>query len=318
MGEETGGTRVSNDDKRFAVIDGERVEENHAVETWAGDEVIVIREGEWFGVEGVTKKKADVGAKEDIHVEVEAPVTVRTKDVFTKKKGTLVKKKKFNLTGLKRDDLLLMKMKEVTGSLGTGTSKGKGWKKCSHVMQPFVLTEGHTVYLSGHSSGVSKEDNLPNVGVYLDRGWIDKRAVPFLSNTNWSPSAADSIDVIYVNWPDHGTIPDVNLKLLVSHIMALVTVGKRVEIACWGGHGRTGTLAAALLASANPDLTAKEVIERVKDGYCKEVIETIGQENMIARFLGEEEQAPLPFKTEPSKATPSTEPQGKWWDGIDF
>lgn len=312
---------MSNDElqsKRSAVIDGKRVEENHVLETWAGDEVIVIQEGEWFGVEGVTKKKAGAGAKEDIHVEVEVRETVKTKNVFTKKKGTLVKKKKFNLTGLKRDDLLLMKMKEVKGSWGTGTSKGTGWKKCSHIMQPFVLNDDHTVYLSGHSSGASKDDNLPDVGVYLDRGWIDKRSVPFLSNTDWSPSAEGSIDVIYVNWPDHGTIPEVNLKLLVSHIMALVTEGKRVEIACWGGHGRTGTLAAALLASANPDLTSKEVIKRIKDGYCKEVIETTGQENMIARFLGEEEQAPLPFKTEPSKATPSTEPQGKWWDGIDF
>jgi protein-tyrosine phosphatase len=85
-----------------------------------------------------------------------------------------------------------------------------------------------------------------------------------------------------VAWPDFGVLPLPALKRLVmfarNHMEATT-----IEIACCGGHGRTDTLLACLIADIE-NVDGDTAIKLARLRHCKHGIETEEQEELVRRF----------------------------------
>jgi len=58
--------------------------------------------------------------------------------------------------------------------------------------------------------------------------------------------------------------------------------GKRVEVACIGGHGRTGTVLACMAVLAG--VPANEAVRWVRNQYCERAVQEPSQEYWMERF----------------------------------
>jgi hypothetical protein len=171
---------------------------------------------------------------------------------------------------------------------GTTRSKSKGpvlskrlLFECTHWRQKFNLQGGVRVFASAwmdkpicESSSKKGFQGTADIGFYLDTRWASDRLlispgtkVPFRKQRS-----VDS-DLILYPWPDYG-IPKDTRRLIrtLKWLLAQATKGQIVEVGCMGGHGRTGTVLAALLALQG--VSARSAIRRVRRNYCEEAIES--------------------------------------------
>jgi hypothetical protein len=112
----------------------------------------------------------------------------------------------------------------------------------------------------------------PDFGLYLGsrRLWLRHRAV-----LAWPCS--------WVEWPDFGLPAD--RERAVGHIHALharALAGERVEVACGGGVGRTGTVLACLAVLAG--VPAGEAVDWVRAHHHERAVETPWQRAWVSRF----------------------------------
>lgn len=152
---------------------------------------------------------------------------------------------------------------------GTHSNTGTKWvAKCRHYMQPILLPNGVTIYASSHHHFRDKDELHPDFGVYLD--------------TIWSPDCL----AYSIPWNDHG-LPTISLDD-VGHVaislMEYAKAGKKIEIGCIGGHGRTGTLIAMLAILGG--VRGKNAVRWVHKNYCEEAIESDQQEWLPLWFEG--------------------------------
>src|SRR6266568_3032214 len=107
---------------------------------------------------------------------------------------------------------------------------------------------------------------LPSLGVYL---------------LGRQPSAVDW-DSRWIRWPDFW-LPSDRVAAVVTLREALDrSAGERVEIACSGGNGRTGT-AMAMLAVLD-GVPPERAVEYVRVHYSRHAVETPWQRRFIAGF----------------------------------
>lgn len=108
-------------------------------------------------------------------------------------------------------------------------------------------------------------DDPPDFGVYLDPVW----------QPPW-PHA-------HVDWPDFGVPGDpAALAGILTTVRDRARAGKRVEIGCIGGHGRTGTTLACLAVLGG--LPAGDAVAWVRANFCAAAVENVGQEAFVAAF----------------------------------
>jgi protein-tyrosine phosphatase len=110
---------------------------------------------------------------------------------------------------------------------------------------------------------------VPDYAVYLDERWAGDPKV------TWPYRVID--------WPDFGLPSDEeDLFDVVVDIHVRAKKGELVEIACYGGLGRTGTVLSclALRAGVHPP----DAVEWVRVHYDQRAVETKEQEEFIARF----------------------------------
>ena len=164
--------------------------------------------------------------------------------------------------------------------------------KCQGHIQAELKVGPHTVHgVSSRVVGFAPNNYQPkDLAIYLDyRSWGSLRGVEpvqsDLAKSKVSEVEDSSGKIIYVAWPDWGTIEQDLFKWLINIAMQALNRGKSVEIGCIGSHGRTGTLLAGIVASIE-DLRPKESIAKVRLEYCKRAIETKGQEKMIYDLAG--------------------------------
>ncbi|GAB4082006.1 protein phosphatase [Modestobacter muralis] len=107
---------------------------------------------------------------------------------------------------------------------------------------------------------------LPDVGLYL----LGRRPEPVPWETHW------------VRWPDFRLPRDP--VLFRAELLAVWerAAGERVEVACWGGTGRTGTALACL--AVLDGVPAAEAVTHVRARYRPHAIETPAQRRFVARF----------------------------------
>ena len=107
---------------------------------------------------------------------------------------------------------------------------------------------------------------LPRYGLYL----LGRRPEPVPWEEHW------------VRWPDFRLPRDPALfraELVAAWERA---ADERVEVACHGGTGRTGTALACL--AVLDGVPADEAVAFVRSGYRPRAVETAGQRRFVARF----------------------------------
>lgn len=126
------------------------------------------------------------------------------------------------------------------------------------------LPDGSRVLARGLRRGPRPEP-APHFGLYLGRCY----APP------WEHE--------HVDWPDFRTPRDPAHAvdaLRRTHARALA--GQRVEVACGGGRGRTGTALACLAVLAGLD--PRDAVAWVRSAYHRRAVETSGQKRWVLRF----------------------------------
>ena len=134
---------------------------------------------------------------------------------------------------------------------------------CRHKADVVEFPDGTRVLASGWFDRSASEP-APDFGVYLDPMW----------QPDW-PAA-------HLAWPDFGVpreLAAADAQILDAFERA--RRGERVEVACVGGHGRTGTVLACMAALAGvPPL---EAVSWVRKHYCERAVQEPSQQYWMER-----------------------------------
>jgi protein-tyrosine phosphatase len=97
------------------------------------------------------------------------------------------------------------------------------------------------------------------------------------------PPPAVAWESRWLRWPDFWLPSDQTLARAVLHEAWESALGQRVEIACGGGRGRTGTALAclAVIDGVPPD----QAVAFVRQHYDPHAVETPWQRRYVARFI---------------------------------
>ena len=133
-----------------------------------------------------------------------------------------------------------------------------------------TLPDGTTVLACGRLDLVPADrPRDPDYGLYLDRRWAEDPAV------TWPHRA--------VAWEDFGLPADeAELFDACVDVHRRLVGGELVEVACWGGIGRTGTVLGCLAVLAGAPAAA--AVSWVRRHYHPAAVETRAQEDLVARF----------------------------------
>ncbi len=133
-----------------------------------------------------------------------------------------------------------------------------------------TLPDGTVVFARGRLDIVpSTRPRPPDSAMYLDERWRDDPQV------TWPHQMID--------WPDFGLpIDEAALFDAIVDLHRRARAGELVEIACYGGVGRMGTVLGCLAVLAG--VPHSEAVEWVRVHYVPSAIETPEQEQLIARF----------------------------------
>ena len=101
----------------------------------------------------------------------------------------------------------------------------------------------------------------------------------FLNGSIWSTGFRG--EIFYYPIDDMGVLPDDVLRALVDKICSRLDEGKRVGVFCSGGHGRTGYVAACVLARRG----IKDPIGYLRKNYSANAIETEKQANEVFAYV---------------------------------
>jgi hypothetical protein len=136
-----------------------------------------------------------------------------------------------------------------------------------------TLPDGSVVLAHGRLDIVpSERPRPPDYALYLDERWREDNRV------TWTCRLVD--------WPDFG-IPDDEDEVFAAivDLHERARGGQLVEVACFGGVGRTGTVLSclAVLAGVPPE----DAVTWVRTNYSARAVETDEQAALVARFAGQ-------------------------------
>ena len=164
---------------------------------------------------------------------------------------------------------------------------GQPWASHKHALVPYQIKE-FNLYLS--SAGRLSASDITGSGVLTDTFFaLDKSPLApddFYTNSSKVKMFEDESPwcaTVYVPWPDMGRITVPVLHRLVRTVEAELVQQKVVEIGCIGGHGRTGTLVAAITMYMTGK-TAKKAITHLRAHYCTSAVESKSQVELLAEY----------------------------------
>lgn len=153
---------------------------------------------------------------------------------------------------------------------------------CRHC-QDDVTIGPYVIWLSEFPEGNWKRER-PDLGVYMAEPWLSRAGRVITNGVPLETGAA--YDIIYIRWADRGTIEPEALVPVIAKIIEYLKAGKKVEIGCFGGHGRTGTVAACLLGIVE-GISGEDAIVQLRTRYCDHTVEGKAQEQFVIRFCEE-------------------------------
>ena len=112
----------------------------------------------------------------------------------------------------------------------------------------------------------------PDFGLYLGTWWLRRRRG---AGITW-PHA-------WISWPDFGLpLDSAAARAAITDLHARATRGERVEVACGGGNGRTGTVLACLatMDGLGPD----DAVAWTRAHYRPKAVETPWQRRWVRAF----------------------------------
>ena len=116
---------------------------------------------------------------------------------------------------------------------------------------------------------------LPDFGLYLGRPAGPAR----LRRQGWRPDWPAE----WIDWPDFRIPRDRQLAIAsIEHAYVLARDGQRVEVACHGGTGRTGTVIACMAVLAGHP--AVDAVAWTRQHYRPRAVETPGQRRWVGQF----------------------------------
>jgi len=77
---------------------------------------------------------------------------------------------------------------------------------------------------------------------------------------------------------DMSVVPP-NFYQFVKTLIKFLDAGNKVLVYCMGGHGRTGSILAALIALLEPGV--RDVVDEVRKRYCEHAVESNGQKEAL-------------------------------------
>ena len=135
---------------------------------------------------------------------------------------------------------------------------------CQHTEDVVIFPDGTRVLASGWLQRKVGEPT-PDFGLYLDPQWTP----------TWP--------AVMLDWPDFGVPRDRDVAdEQIRGAFERARAGERVEVACVGGHGRTGTVLACMAILAG--VPAAESVEWVRSTYCRRAVQEPSQQYWIERF----------------------------------
>src|SRR5690242_230605 len=132
---------------------------------------------------------------------------------------------------------------------------------CQHTEDVVAFPDGTRVLASGWLARPA-EAFRPDFGLYLDPSW----------EPDWPHAMLD--------WPDFGVPSATDTAVTqIRQAFERAKAGEAVEVACVGGHGRTGTVLAcmAILAGVPVD----EAVRWVRDAYCSRAVQEPAQQYWV-------------------------------------
>ena len=128
-----------------------------------------------------------------------------------------------------------------------------------------LFPDGTRVRASGLLDRRADDVHEPSFGLYLD--------------PRWKPSWPHEL----IEWPDFGLPADApRAAEQISDAYARATRGEDVEVGCFGGLGRTGTVLACMATLAGVATT--EALNWVRANYDRHAVETREQEDWVLWF----------------------------------
>ena len=140
-------------------------------------------------------------------------------------------------------------------------SLGDPRKTCPHRATEVVFPEGTRVLAS--ASWIYRPEIAADVAMYLDETWAPYGQV--------------------IEWPDGG-IPrnQEEARRLIHDAFDAAREGRRVEVGCVAGHGRTGTVLACMAVLAG--VPGPDAVDWVRANYLPGAVETPEQERWVRWF----------------------------------
>jgi Protein-tyrosine phosphatase len=119
---------------------------------------------------------------------------------------------------------------------------------------------------------------LPEFGLYLGHPPDRRRLLPRRA-AEWQPDWPAT----WIDWPDFRTPRDADAAAAqIVETYRRARAGERVEVACTGGTGRTGTVIACMAVLAGHP--AADAVAWTRSHYRPRAVETPGQRRWIAWF----------------------------------
>lgn len=164
---------------------------------------------------------------------------------------------------------------------GGGQPAPSYYRKCEH--RGDALDGVPRLYASSYRGGLMAE-NAQTITVILTPEALPMAIRPGFSTIALAPFYAAHGQVVYWPWRDMSIPKDQDVLERVEALLAAYRAGWAIEVACYGGHGRTGTLL-AILAGAVMNWEPQEAVRKVRHAYCDKAVETRGQEHFVVHVL---------------------------------
>jgi hypothetical protein len=146
------------------------------------------------------------------------------------------------------------------------------WRPCYHTHLPLPLG-GDLVIYGGSCVRRTIEDADIYIGFDAGMQLLDR-------STGWTSAQ----QVLYAIPDQRAPRNPETFRKLVEWTAEQLRAGKKVHAGCLGGHGRTGTFFAALVAHMLPEV--EDPIAYVREHYCRQAVETEEQVEFLTKEFG--------------------------------
>lgn len=143
--------------------------------------------------------------------------------------------------------------------------------RCYETHPPLPLGDGLVIY--GGSCG---HPVVEDADVYVGLDYSIKKSEKAYP---WVPGESFLYPITDMNPPSDAD----SFKQLIEWLAVQLSANKKVHVGCIGGHGRTGTVFAALVAVL---MGKKDAIQYVRDNYCQKAVESQSQIAFLMKHYG--------------------------------